>query len=163
MPIGAFGKPAGEWCRHCAPGKGCGFYENRPDECRIFECGFLTMTGMTEEWRPSKSKIVLVGELGGARIAAHVDPGSPGAWRREPYYSQLKQWARQAASQRMQVIVCVGRHCYVILPDRDVDLGIVADDEIVLTVVEPTPAGARLDAVKIRKDDPRAAALNQPA
>jgi hypothetical protein len=45
---------------------------------------------------------------------------------------------------------------YMILPDREVDLGIVAEDELIITGERPTPLGVKLEAFKIHKDDPRA-------
>jgi hypothetical protein len=115
--------------------------------------------GLGDEWKPSHCKIVLVAELDGNRIAAHVDPQRPDAWRREPYYSQLKQWAEMAAPHRGQVVACIGRRMYMILPDREVDLGIVGEDELIITGERTTPFGVRLEAFKIHKDDPRAQKL----
>jgi hypothetical protein len=110
---------------------------------------------LSDGWWPAKSKIVLVSELDGNRIAAHLDPGRPHAWRDEPYYSELKQWSRDAAPAMGQVVVCIGNRAIVILPDRDVDLGPVADDERIVTVERRTPIGVTLDAMKLKHDDPR--------
>ena len=35
--IKEFEKPAGVWCRHAVPGKGCGIYESRPGS--IYDLG----------------------------------------------------------------------------------------------------------------------------
>jgi hypothetical protein len=56
------------------------------------------------------------------RISVHVDPGHPAAWRREPYYSQFKQWSRRFTGQKI-LVVFVKRRVIVVLPDSDVDLG----------------------------------------
>jgi hypothetical protein len=32
MAVEALGKPAGSWCSHCKPGRGCLIYETRPEE-----------------------------------------------------------------------------------------------------------------------------------
>ena len=122
-------KPQGSWCTHCKPGRGCTIYFNRPTECKAFYCGYLTQRELDDEWKPDRSKIVLVAELDGNRIVAHVDPQRPEAWRRDPFYSQLKLWAEAAVPYRGQIAACVGRHMYMVLPDRDVDLGVVADDD----------------------------------
>jgi hypothetical protein len=45
----------------------------------------------------------------------------------------------------------------VILPDREVDLGPVGDDEVVVTRERRTPRGLELDAIKLKRDDARAA------
>ena len=58
----------------------------------------------------------------------------PHAWRREPYYSTFKKWAVKAAAQRphMHLIDVMHRdRVTVILPDRDVEIGAVADDETI--------------------------------
>ena len=148
---------------HCDPDDRCGIYDLRPKSCRLFNCYFLTNLKLREEWRPSRSKIVVVLHPDGLRIGAHVDPTRPGAWRREPYYSTLKRWARQAVATPGilgQVLVSVGKHTIVILPDRNVDVGIVEDDEVVITEGKPGPKGLSLNVFKTRRDDPRAAVLN---
>jgi hypothetical protein len=152
-------KPQGVWCSHCKPGRGCLIYSDRPTECRTFHCGYLTQVELGDEWKPDHSKIVLVAELDGNRIAAHVDPQRPDAWRREPYYSTFKEWAESAVPYRGQIVACVGRHMYMIFPDRDVDLGIVSDDQLIVTGERTTSHGIVLEAFKISKDDPRAKTL----
>ena len=147
-------KPEGVWCDHCSTRRSCDIYEQRPKECRDFYCGYLTIGDLGEEWKPSKSKIVLVSELDGNRICAYVHPNRPDAWRREPFYSTLKEWAVAAAAHRGQVMVCIGRRTYMILPDRDVDLGIVGDDERIVTGEKQTPFGIQLEAFTVHKDDP---------
>ncbi len=157
LSVEALQKPQGQWCKHCDVGVGCRIYDERPSQCRDFYCGFLTLQELSETWRPSKSKIVLVAELDGNRIAAYVDPGRVDAWRAEPFYSKLKEWAIAWAPGRKQVVVLLGRRAIVILPDRDVDLGSVADDELIVTQERSTQFGVTWDALKIKKDGPRAA------
>jgi hypothetical protein len=152
-------KPQGVWCQHCSVGKGCNIYADRPGECRNFYCGYLTWPMVDDYWYPNKCKMVIVSELGGTRIAVHVDPGRPGAWREEPYYSELKQMAYAAAQDMHQVVVCIGNHAIVVLPDRDVDLGRVADDERIVTWEKRSGTGTVLEAVKIKADDPRIAGM----
>ena len=106
-------------------------------------------------------EIVLVCDQDGNRIVAHVDPQRPDAWRREPYYGLLKEWAARSVRFRGQVIAAVGRRMYMIFPDRDVDLGTVGLDELIVVDEVPTPLGVRLDALKVAKDDPRAQAIAQ--
>lgn len=103
--------------------------------------------------------MVLVSELEGNRVAAHVDRGRPLAWRDEPFYSDLKRWAAAAVPSMGQVVVQIGRRVIVILPDKDVDLGEVADDERIVTAEQRTPFGPRLDALKVKHDDPRIAGM----
>ena len=153
-------KPKDLWCPKCDVGKGCSIYPDRPQECVTFYCGWLTIPGWIDpKWRPAQSKIVLLSELEGNRMAAHVDPGSPMAWRDEPFYSDLKRWAAMAAPSMGQVVVQIGRRVIVILPDRDVDLGEVAADERIVTAERMTPFGPSLDAMKMKQDDPRIAGM----
>ncbi len=148
MEIAAVDSAVGQWCRHCAPSSGCGIYHDRPPACRSFECSWLVDPNLGPAWEPRRSRIVLVCMAGSNRISAHVDPGRPDAWRRAPYYAQLKTWSRQAVAARGQVVVYVGRRATVILPDREVDLGLMTDDEVIVTAGRMTPAGLRLDVSK---------------
>ena len=81
-------------------------------------------------------------ELKDGRINILVDPSRPDAWQREPYYRALKEWARLALAQRRQLVLSVRQRSIVVLPDRDVDLGIVKPDEVI-TVVEVPGLGGR--------------------
>lgn len=126
-------KPAGRWCPHCQPGRGCKIYGQRPDECRTFACLWLTQPFLDEEWRPDTSKLVLHTEHGTDRLTVRVDPGAPHAWRKEPFYGQIRAWARAALASRRQVIVMVGDNATVVLPDADVPVGRVSPgDRIVM-------------------------------
>jgi hypothetical protein len=107
--------------------------------------------GLGPEWKPDVAKFLISARNNGARITAHVDQGSPHAWRREPYYSTFKTWAVKAAAQRphMHLIdVMIGERLTVILPDRDVELGVIADDETVEVVAH---ADGKLQAHVIKR------------
>lgn len=41
MGIKELGKPNYKDCAHCIPKKGCGIYQDRPEECREFNCLWL--------------------------------------------------------------------------------------------------------------------------
>lgn len=153
-------KPRSIWCRHCEIGRGCRIYETRPEECRRFFCGFLLDPRLAEPWRPSESKIVLVVEGDGKRIIAYVDPDRPDAWRREPFHSTLQRWSRNFMPQGGKIAVSIGRRRIVILPDREVDLGILADDEVIVTQERRTAAGVAYDVFKLKRDDPRVTGLS---
>lgn len=126
LRIDEFNKPEGIWCDHCAPGKGgCLIYAERPSECRGFYCAWLTASDVGPEWAPKTSHMVLYSEGDGNRVALHVDPSHPNAWRREPYYSQLREWAALCVEQRQQLVVYIKSRVVVLLPDKEVDLGIM--------------------------------------
>jgi hypothetical protein len=123
MSVYELEKPPGEWCVDCGIGVGCSIYDDRPIECRQFLCGYLTLVDLSEEWKPSRSRIIITTEVIRNSITFHVDPSRPEAWRREPFYSYMKKWAERVASQRGRVLVIVGMRSIMIFPDRDVDLG----------------------------------------
>lgn len=85
------------------------------------------------------------------RMAIHVDPNTPNVWKGSPYYQDIKEWAKHAARNDQQLVVSIARKMTVILPDSEVYLGFVREDEIVLS-------GQRADgsygARKIAADDP---------
>jgi len=154
VSIPELGKAAGEWCRHCKPGRGCGIHLTRPFVCRGAYCEWMISKGLGPEWKPEKSKFALFKTNGGRRMTAHVDPGFPTAWRRSPYYENFKVWAREAAqkSPDMHVVdVMIGEHSIVILPDRDVDLGIIAADEIVQLDKRVGASGEFIEVRKVKR------------
>jgi hypothetical protein len=61
--------------------------------------------------------------LEGNLIALHVDPSDPTAWRRQPYFQQLKEFARKAADNKQQVVVYIKNRVIVIFPNKEVDVG----------------------------------------
>jgi hypothetical protein len=89
--------------------------------------------------------MVLDLEMGGRRLAINVDRDRPHAWRDEPYYSQLKAFSAAAMQASNQVVVFIGRRAIVILPHDDVDLGEIADDELIATFqgFDGRPAAAK--------------------
>jgi hypothetical protein len=157
VSIPLFGKAAGQWCSHAKPGKGCGIHATRPFVCRGAYCHWIMTPGLGPEWKPDVAKFAIFVRNKGERITIHVDQGSPHAWRREPYYSTFKKWAVTAAAQRpnMHLIdVMIGERLTVILPDRDVEFGVIGDDETVQVVAL---ADGKLEAHVIKR------ALDKPA
>ena len=153
VSIPELNKPVSKWCQHCLPGRGCGIHATRPFVCRGAYCEWVICKGLGPEWKPEKCKFVLFKTNGGRRLTAHVDPGYPSAWRKSPFYETFKQWAREAAQRTpdMHVVdVMIGEHSIVILPDRDVDLGIVAADEQVRLNKRMTAAGEVIEVEKVK-------------
>jgi hypothetical protein len=140
---------AGTWCRHAKPGRGCGIHETRPDHCRAFHCLWMTQNWLGPEWKPEISKMVLSVDPATSCLFVQVDPGQPAAWRRQPYYGQLKQWAAGAIAQRRQVVVFLNKSATVILPDRDVPLGIFAPGDRIVARERHTPQGLAVDIEKV--------------
>ena len=153
LTIPEFGNPSGQWCPHCVKARGCAIHSDRPKECRAFYCGYLLWPELGEHWRPSRSKLVVAFKPDGMEIVIHVDPGVPNAWRAEPYYSEIRSMASQAAGTAYTVFVQIGRRVITVFPDREVDLGVVAEDERI--AIQKEAGTGRLGAMKVKVDDPR--------
>ena len=128
----------------------------RPDECRRFRCGYLLWSALGEHWLPARSKLVVALKPDGMEIVVHVDPGAPHAWRAEPYYTEIRGMAGYAERTAYTLFVQIGRRMIAIFPDREVDLGIVAEDERIL---HPRGGGSGILGgamrSKLKADDPR--------
>jgi len=62
-------------------------------------------------------------ESDGKLIAVHVDPSDPAAWRREPYFRKLKEFATRGMDAEQQVVVYLRNRVIVIFPNKEVELG----------------------------------------
>lgn len=147
-------KRNGVWCSHCTPGQRCTVYDRRPPSCRSFYCQWMLEKGLGPEWKPERAKFAMVKTEGGRRLTALVDPGFPSAWRRAPYYENLKQWALEASRKAPQIYlvdVLIGQRSIVILPDRNVELGILADDEGLHVAYRNTATGPAIEVSKIKR------------
>jgi hypothetical protein len=150
LQIDTLAKPRGTWCGHCKVGAGCTIYEARPPECRSFHCGYLIWEHAGEHWNPARSKMIVASEEGGRRISIYVDPTRPEAWRQQPFERDIRQWAAWAAEGEQQVLVHIGSRAIAILPDQEVELGVVEKGDS-FTLVERFENGRRrLEAVKGR-------------
>lgn len=142
-------KPAGQWCRHCQTGRGCGIHETRPEHCRAFHCLWISQDFLGPEWKPEIAKFVLTMDPVNRFLLAQMDPGQPGAWKREPYQTQLRRWAAAAQAEGRLVVVFVNRSATIILPDRDVSLGVLGTNDRVVAETVSTPSGPRFEVRKI--------------
>ncbi|QIG76938.1 hypothetical protein EVC30_109 [Rhizobium phage RHph_Y1_11] len=92
-------KEKNRWCGFCDVGKGCKIYDNRPPSCQEYQCMWLasqeTPAPLPIEYRPDKSKVVIT-SVNETTISAHVDPGSPHAWKAKPIIDVLNILALQA-------------------------------------------------------------------
>jgi hypothetical protein len=84
--------------------------------------------------------MVLYIEGEGNVLAVRVDPGDPSAWRREPYFGQLKEYAI-AEADRLRIVVYVKNRVIVILPNKEVDLGVMRPGDRLLVRETRTPNG----------------------
>ena len=124
-----------QWCRHVVRGKGCGIHPTRPAVCQQFFCHWMRNPRLGPEWQPDRAKFLIYTEMGGRRMVVAPDAGTPGAWRREPFYGQFKRWAVAGAASNHQILVFNGKRATAILPDRDEDLGTVeVGDEVIYRI-----------------------------
>jgi len=107
-------------CGHFRKGAGCTTYETRPQACRQFVCLWLADPNMDAAWRPDKSKFVM---WGAEQLMIDVDPAQPDAWKREPYYSKLKQASDRRRPGAVDIVVRNGREVIILFPEADVSLG----------------------------------------
>ena len=129
--IDELAKPAGRLCAHaCA---GCAIYPARPDPCRAFECLWLMRPEMDPSWRPDIAGFVLRLDEGGSTLWVDEDPLRPNAWKREPYYRQIKAWSAAVQQRRGLVMAAVAEGVVVVFPESDV-------------FVPRPPQGARVEA-----------------
>lgn len=116
--VAALNKPIDTWCKHCKPGRGgCSIYADRPQACHGFICGWLADVpdlALGDEWFPARCKMIIaprspphsIGEQG---MLVTVDPAYPNAWRREPYYSRLLEWAQHDVTVEIRIgLRCIG-------------------------------------------------------
>ena len=143
-------KPMGQWCPHCLKHGGCGIYDSRPEECRTFNCGWLMNAEVGDEWLPTRAKMVLyyLRDGGADKLVVHVDSGSPLAWRNEPYYSQLKRWSQSLLEHNGLVNIYVRNQVFVVLPNKDVDLGTFKPGDKISLRRKQTAVGLEYDVYK---------------
>ena len=111
--------------------------------------------GLGPEWKPERAKFALVKTEGGRRLTALTDPGFPAAWRRSPYYENLKRWAVDAARRAPEVYlvdVLIGQRSIVILPDRDVDVGVLGNDEALQLRYSTLTTGRTIEVCKVKRN-----------
>jgi len=144
--IAAVPKPAGRWCRHCVPGRGCAAYEERPATCVDFTCEWLRNEDLGPLWRPDVAKFVIVRHDDDRTLQITCDAGQPDAWRKPPYEPQIRRWAVQLAPLEVLVLVMHRGAATLVRPgEPDLPLGVLGPDGVGIGVrAENTPLGPRL-------------------
>jgi len=132
MGIQALDKAPGVWCGHFKRGAGCGIYADRPPACSAFQCLWTGSEKLDDRWRPDRARFVMFTEQDGRRLNVVVDPGSPEAWRREPYYSRLKAMSERA-HDGFELLVSIGDRRIVVFPDQEADLGVVKPEQKIVS------------------------------
>ena len=94
------------------------------------------MTLLDQRWKPSKSRFVLTTSEDGIEVRG--DPGYPDAWRKEPFRSEIRQWAISGETHDVTVVVIVGERMILVTSEREFDLGIVRPDQRIVRELEGT-------------------------
>lgn len=141
MEIEELEKPPGKWCGQCDIGSGCRIYDGRPASCAAFTCGYLSWPPVAERWNPKKCKMVITTDKPD-QVVVRVDESRPDAWKAEPFYSDLKFWAKMGGSEQQLLVHSRGR-TIAIVPDQDIDLGVVTRSDVLVTIELKTPMGVR--------------------
>ncbi len=71
-------------------------------------------------------------------IEVRCDPGFPDVWRREPFRSQIHNWAVSGETHDVAVIVITGEKMILVTPNREFDLGVVHPDERIVRELSGT-------------------------
>jgi hypothetical protein len=138
-------KPAGVWCKHCTPGKGCGIWKSRPEFCQDFQCLWIQDPRLGPEWKPDVSKFLMNIVMDGKRIMVIADQGAPYSWRREPYYSIFKTKSLEMLEGQVTIMIIAGNKKYLMMPEGEILLG-GANDYVNFDVGKRnTPNGPRWD------------------
>lgn len=155
LSIAELEKPRAVWCPHCDRKRGCKTYDARPEPCRSFYCGWRRIADLDDRWKPSQAKLLVNYEPAHSRIAIHVDPDRPDAWRVEPFYSAIKRWSAQAESEGGTLVIWAGPRVIVVSPHVERDLGHARDDQYILPVLSQSARGPMRDFILVEADDPR--------
>ena len=119
--IGPAPNPANTPCRH-STGAGCAIHPTRPTSCAQFQCIWSFAALLDDSWRPDQCRFVMRSGPAGEMVL-DVDLADPEAWRREPFYSQIKAWSFRANPQFRPVFVRAGGHVFVVFPEGEIDIG----------------------------------------
>jgi len=153
MAITALEKPKGQWCSHCTPGRGCQIYLSKPAECAAFSCVWLQDDRLGPEWKPDKSKIVLVYDGSQNQLVAHIDSNF-GVWQTEPYLGWLREMSAAGRPHGGTVLVVERGKTTLIFPERAIDLGVLqADDRIMISVTQGADGRERYGAQVMHRSE----------
>ena len=121
FPIPETGKDDFALCPHARVGEGCGNYDSRPETCREFFCLWRLDGSLEDDWKPSVAGFVLHDPAPWTLLVSG-DVYDPDARQREPYASQIRQWAFELKRRQMLMGARCGDTTRLLLGDREVDL-----------------------------------------
>jgi len=91
-------KPVFKICKHCVIGKGCKIYEMKPPTCAEFYCSYRAYANVPEHWNPRVCGMLLHKENNMLSIVC--SSGAKHRWKKEPYWTDIKQAAAAMDAQR---------------------------------------------------------------
>ena len=150
LAVQELAKEMGERCPHTVKRGGCAIYEQRPQSCRAFNCLWLTNGEIPDYWKPDKSKLVVAGDETGTLINIITAAGHEEAWKKQPYYNDIKMMARQ---RRWRVQVLAPRHGWVIFPEEDLFVGQRNKDDLIVRYGYKRIGLGRQPSVTVRHGD----------
>ena len=115
--VPSLGKNAGDWCKHCTPGRasGCCNIHDQPRAaiCGDFECAWKARPDVfSDHWYPLRSRMIVTADnIGWPIIKVTVDPSRQDSWRREPYLTEMRSWTKENACP---VVILSGAKRFVI-------------------------------------------------
>lgn len=154
MVIPELKKPKDSWCPNFLRGVGCGIYADRPNSCRDFICYWLIDPALGPEWKPDRCKMVL--DARQDWLVVHVDPTATRPWRQDPYFSYLVEMSARNIARGARVLVMERGRTIIILPDGDVDLGVVTPKDRIVVTQTRGPGRPAWQARVIAGEDPAA-------
>ena len=130
VAVSDLNKPAHQWCVHNVPHKGCGIWGKHPEVCKAWQCGWILMPQLDEQWKPERCGFIIRNRYEINQLVIDVDPAKPDSWRKEPFYSRIRHWAQSSRASGQQIMVCIGRREIAIFAEEDVDAGMLGPDEV---------------------------------
>jgi hypothetical protein len=116
-------KPAGRWCHHCKPGKGCAIWQSVPERCADYYCVWRLDPALGPEWKPERARFILTHAHEEAPLAIVLDPGAPDAHRREPYATKLRETALAHLHGRGSTLVIFGgQRRALLMPEGEIPI-----------------------------------------
>ncbi|KAF0232206.1 MAG: hypothetical protein FD175_28 [Beijerinckiaceae bacterium] len=147
-------KPAGKWCHHCVPGTGCRIWQDIPKQCGDYYCHWRRNAQLGDAWRPDRAGFLINQNAPHMPYEVIVDTGKPDAWRKEPYYTQLKRAALVAIGEKKAVLLIIGMRQWVMLPDEEVPIPPDKIDGDLRIYQEPAHTGGKWRVEFLGKPQP---------
>lgn len=97
VPVKAIQKPRDEWCPHCDKKAGCTIYAERPEECMLWSCIWLSDANQPEALKPRRTHCVFDRLIDHVRISGEdlpvfqlwVDTAYPTAFRKPALLKEI--------------------------------------------------------------------------